>query len=144
MVTHSVRLAEIEKLLDTVAICPNQLGQHAALWGMRHLDNWLAGEREEILRRRAAIEANMPKLEAKGWRLLGLGAYFAYLQHPFDMASDELAKDLVDKAHVLCLPGTMFTPHGSAEGKSQLRIAFANIDTTQINTLFDRLVAYHP
>jgi hypothetical protein len=37
------RLAEVEKFLDTVAICPGQLGQIGALWGMRNLRNgWRA------------------------------------------------------------------------------------------------------
>ena len=95
MVAAPARLAEAEKFLDTVTICPNQLGQIAALWGMRNLTQWLAGERAEILDRRAAIHDNMPRLEAKGWQLLGCGAYFAYMQHPFAMASDELARKLV-------------------------------------------------
>ena len=75
-------LAEVEKFLDTVAICPSQLGQRAALWGLQNLGNWLAGERDEILDRRAAIHDHMPLLTAKGWRLMGCGASFAYLEHP--------------------------------------------------------------
>ena len=144
ILTSPARMAEVEKFLDTVTICPNQLGQRAALWGMRHLGEWLAGERREILARRAAIEANMPKLDAQGWRLLGVGAYFAYLQHPFDQPSDVLAQDLVKQAGVLCLPGTMFQPNGSERGKTQLRVAFANINTDVIATLFDRLAAHRP
>ncbi len=137
VVASRARLAEIEKFLDTVAICPNQIGQRAALWGMRNLAQWLAGERAEILRRRAAIGDNFPRLD--GWRLLGCGAYFAYVQHPFDEPSDRLAQRLVDEAAVLCLPGTMFTPAGDPGGQRQLRLAFANVDSTGIATLFDRL-----
>ncbi len=132
-------LAEVEKFLDTVAICPGQLGQIAALWGMHHLDAWLAGERLEILNRRAAIEAGFPKLAAKGWKLMGVGAYFAYMQHPIDMASDVLAQKMVTDVGVLCLPGTMFHPSDHPEAAHQLRIAFANIDSDGINTLYDRL-----
>lgn len=132
-------LAEIEKFLDTVAICPGQIGQHAALWGMQNLSQWLAGERDEILDRRAAITEGMPVLAAKGWRLMGLGAYFAYLEHPFALPSDAVAKALVTKAGVLLLPGTMFTPPGDAAGQQQVRIAFANLDRAGIAQLFDRL-----
>ncbi len=135
------RLAEIEKFLDTVAICPNQVGQHAALWGMQNLDQWLAGERDEILKRRAAITDNMPTLKAKGWSLMGLGGYFAYLQHPFDMSSADLAPVMVRETGVLCLPGTMFYPEGNPDGAKQLRIAFANLDVDGIATLFERLSA---
>ncbi|ETX16571.1 hypothetical protein OCH239_01735 [Roseivivax halodurans JCM 10272] len=134
-------LAEVEKFLDTVAICAPQIGQRAALWGLRHLDQWVAGERDEILRRRAAIEANMPVLEARGWRLMGLGAYFAYLEHPFETRSDALARDLVAEQSVLCLPGTIFMPEGDASGARQIRLAFANVDEEQIAELFRRLAA---
>lgn len=132
-------LAEIEKFLDTVAICPGQVGQRGALWGMQNLETWLAGERDEILDRRAAIEEGFPKLADQGWRLMGVGAYFAYVEHPFDMASDALAQDLVKQAGVLVLPGTMFQPDGSEAGKHQLRIAFANIDRAGVGQLFERL-----
>ncbi|WP_171121544.1 MULTISPECIES: aminotransferase [unclassified Ruegeria] len=137
--TDVALLAEIEKFLDTVAICPGQIGQFAALWGMKNLPEWLAGERQEILDRRAAIQELLPVLTDKGWRLLGLGAYFAYFEHPFDTPSDELARRLVPEAGVLLLPGTMFTPTGDPAGKRQVRIAFANLDRTGLGQLFDRL-----
>ncbi len=144
MTASTARLAEVEKFLDTVTICPNQLGQRAALWGMRNLDQWLAGERDEILDRRAAINDHFPQLAAQGWQLLGCGAYFAYLQHPFDMASDVLAQKLVAGAGILCLPGTMFRPKTDLTGQRELRIAFANIDRAGIAELFARLAAYTP
>ena len=139
ILSSPARLAEVEKFLDTVTICPNQLGQIAALWGMRHLDQWLAGERDEILSRRAAIEAGFPRLAAQGWALLGCGAYFAYVAHPFDLPSDRLAQHMVKAAGVLALPGTMFVPEGDPSGARHLRIAFANVDAAGIGTLFDRL-----
>ena len=139
LVSKPALLGEVEKFLDTVAICPNQIGQHAALWGMRNLGQWLAGERDEILDRRAAIEEGFPALAARGWTLMGVGAYFAYVRHPFDIASDELARRLVRDAGILLLPGTMFMPEGDEDGKRQLRIAFANLDRAGIGTLFERL-----
>ena len=142
MVASPARLREVEKFLDTVTICPSQLGQHAALWGLRNLGEWLAGERLEILDRRAAIQEQMPRLAATGWVLEGCGAYFAYLRHPFDLSSDALAKDLVRKVGVLTLPGTFFMPAGG--GTQHLRVAFANVDRAGITALFDRMVAYAP
>lgn len=141
VVASRARLAEIEKFLDTVAICPNQLGQRAALWGMKNLGDWLAGERLEILDRRAAIAEHFAPLAAKGWALLGCGAYFAYVAHPFAMSSADLAPKLVAEADILLLPGTMFMPDDIAGGEKQLRIAFANIDRAGIRTLFERLAA---
>ncbi|MEP3346062.1 MAG: aminotransferase [Litoreibacter sp.] len=139
MVTSMARMAEAEKFLDTVAICPNQLGQRAALWGMQNLEEWLGEQRSEILARRAAIDAHFPKLAAKGWKIQGNGAYFAYVTHPFDERSDLLAQRMVHDIGVLCLPGTMFVPEGDPSGDKSLRIAFANIDAQGIAQLFERM-----
>ncbi|MEM6480984.1 MAG: aminotransferase [Pseudomonadota bacterium] len=141
VVASETLLAEAEKFLDTVAICPNQLGQIAALWGMQHLRHWLAGERAEILDRRAAIHDYFGALSAQGWAVLGCGAYFAYLRHPFAMPSDELARRLVAEAGILLLPGTMFRPEEDAQGASECRVAFANVNRSEIEILFTRLSA---
>lgn len=131
------RLAEVEKFLDTVAICPGQLGQIAALWGMRNLRAWVAGERAEILSRRAAMTVGLAALP--GWKTLGCGAYFAYVEHPGALPSPDFARRLVTEAGVLLLPGTMFMPDTDPAGQRQLRIAFANIDRAGIATLMERL-----
>ena len=135
------RLREVEKWLDTVAICAPQLGQLAALWGMENLGGWVAGERAEILARRDAMLAGFAGLD--GWDVLGCGAYFAYAAHPFRAPSDAVARRLVDEAAVLTLPGTMFGPRRDAGGdgraEATLRIAFANADRDGIAALFDRL-----
>ena len=142
IVASEGRLAEVEKFLDTVAICPGQLGQIAALWGMQNLAQWVAGERDEILARRRAMTQGFAALP--GWTLLGCGAYFAYVEQPHDMPSDQLCKALVTQSSLLMLPGTMFQPPGSAAGKRQIRIAFANVDATGIAEMFRRLAAFRP
>ena len=130
----------MEKFLDTVAICPGQLGQIGALWGMQNLSQWVAGERAEILSRRAAMVSGFTALP--DWTLLGCGAYFAYVSHPFASSSVEIAKKLVHEASLLLLPGTMFQPKGAAMGHRQFRIAFANADVAGISQMFARLKAF--
>ncbi|MEM6759663.1 MAG: aminotransferase [Pseudomonadota bacterium] len=139
LVTSPDRLREVEKFLDTVTICPSQIGQYAALWGLENLGQWVAGERDEILARRQAIETGFGVFEDQGWALMGLGAYFAYMRYPFDMSSSEFAPQLVKTAGILCLPGTMFWPADAPDGRQQLRIAFANLDATGIAELYKRL-----
>ncbi|MEL7127239.1 MAG: aminotransferase [Pseudomonadota bacterium] len=141
IVTSPARLAEVEKFLDTVAICPGQLGQYAALWGLENLKDWVAGERDEILARRRAIADGFRVLADRGWHLMGLGAYFAYMRHPFALSAAEIAPRLVQEAGLLCLPGTMFWPEGSPDGAQQLRIAFANLDADGIAEMYKRLSA---
>ena len=140
LIASEARMVEVEKFLDTVAICASQIGQIGAAWGMENLGDWLAGERAEILNRRRAMVEGMAALE--GWKVKGCGAYFAWVEHPFDLPSPELAKRLVREAGVLLLPGTMFMPEGDAEGARHVRIAFANADAAGIGTLMQRLAGF--
>ena len=142
LIASPARMVEVEKFLDTVAICAAQIGQIGAAWGMANMADWLAGERAEILARRAAMAEGMAALP--GWRVKGCGAYFAWVEHPFDMASPDLARELVRKAGVLLLPGTMFMPEGDPEGARHVRIAFANADRAGIAALVERLRAFRP
>ncbi|MDM7458305.1 MAG: aminotransferase [Paracoccus sp. (in: a-proteobacteria)] len=137
LIAATRRMAQIEKFLDTVAISTSQLGQIGALWGMRHLGDWLAGERAEILARRAATAQALD--DVPGWSIRSLGAYFAWVEHPFDEGSDLLAQRMVAQIGVLALPGTMFTPAGDAGGLRHLRLAFANVDAAGIAELARRL-----
>ena len=107
---------------------------------MRNLSQWVAGERAEILARKSAMIAGFAALP--DWRLLGCGAYFAYVEHPYTTPSDVLCKRLVAEASLLMLPGTMFQPNQSPDGKRQIRIAFANVDTTGIAEVFRRLATF--
>jgi len=137
-------LAQVEKYLDTVTICPNGIGQRAALWGLRNLGPWVASERAEILDRRAAMAGAVAGLP--GWRLRGCGAYFAWIEHPYDLTAPALARRLVAEAGVLMLPGPMFRPatgEGSG-GARELRIAFANVDRAGIGELARRLAGWRP
>ncbi len=147
IVTGAARLAEAEKFLDTVAICPPRLGQIGALWGLRNLGDWVAGERREILSRKRTLLAEFAA-HLGDWKLLGAGAYFAYVEPPFEMPSNRLARRLVEQQSLLTLPGTMFAPP-AVEGRDwggerQLRIAFANADAAGIAEMLRRLAAFHP
>jgi len=141
LMASEARLAEVEKFLDTVAICPPQVGQIGALWGMRNLGQWLAGERAEILARRDTLVAGFADLP--GWELLGCGAYFAYVRHPFARPSDAIAQAMVDACAMLVLPGTMFGPRlaegGTGQAEATLRIAFANADRDGLAEVVRRL-----
>jgi len=142
LIASAARQVQVEKVLDTLAICTPQLGQIGALWGMQNLRDWLAKERDEILRRRSAMTRAMAGLE--GWRLKGCGAYFAWAEHPFAESSATLAPRLVHEAGVLLLPGTMFMPEDDPAGARHVRIAFANVDEAGIAALAERLAAVRP
>lgn len=145
MIAGADRLGETEKFLDTVTICAPQLGQIAALEGLRTLGDWVAAERLDILARGDALRAAAPELPA-GWRLISAGAYFAYLEHPYDAPSDMIAQELLARQNLLCLPGVMFAPTraqgGDGWAERTFRMAFANAAPAGVREAIARIAAF--
>ena len=139
LLTSKENLIEIEKALDTFTVCPPQLGQYAANWGLNNLEAWAAERRTEILQRAKHFSEKFQPLSAAGWSLRGCGAYFAFVEHPFEDESNILAPLILRDQGILLMPGTMFYPKDNPLGSRSFRIAFANIDKNKISTLLERL-----
>ena len=139
LLTSKENLTEIEKALDTFTVCPPQLGQYAATWGLNNLEAWAAERRTEILQRAKHFSEKFQPLSAAGWSLRGCGAYFAFVEHPFEDESNILAPLILRDQGILLMPGTMFYPKHNPLGSRSFRIAFANIDKNKISTLLERL-----
>lgn len=127
-------MAEIEKAMDCVSICPPRLAQEAALYGLQNLLPW-ARANTEALKARADLLGN-GLARSNRWRLVSIGAYFAYVEHPFPgQRSTDVAKRLADEENLLTIPGDMF-------GRGQerfVRIAFANVTDDRIPAVLERL-----
>ena len=139
LLTSKENLIEIEKALDTFTVCPPQLGQYAANWGLNNLEAWAAERRTEILQRAKHFSEKFQPLSAAGWSLRGCGAYFAFVEHPFEDESNIIAPLILRDQGILLMPGTMFYPKHNPLGSRSFRIAFANIDKYKISTLLERL-----
>jgi hypothetical protein len=128
-------IAEIEKVMDCIAICAPRISQDAALFGLRSLGEWtraktaLMSERVEALHRAFA----RPGLT---YKILSAGAFFAYIRHPFEgRAAKDVARMLAREHDLLCLPGSMFGPGQEA----YLRLAFANVGAEKMPEIAERL-----
>lgn len=129
-------MAQVEKALDCVAICAPRIGQEAALYGLGHLLGWARGNAMAMRERAEVFRAAFAGLE--GWRLVSLGAFFAYLEHPFPgRDAVDVARDLAAHQNLLTLPGPMFGP---GQGRF-LRAAFANVGADVAPAVADRLGA---
>ena len=65
-----------------------------------------------------------------------MGAYFAYVRHPFPAAGAPRVAEALAATHgALCLPGTAFGPGQSGH----LRLAFANTELSGIGAVAGRL-----
>ena len=127
-------VAELAKVLDSIQICPPRAPQRAVTWAIGALAEWRDGNRQIIADRAAAARSAFAALA--GWSLLSIGAYFAYVRHPFPgRRGADVAEWLAGERGVLCLPGSYF-----GEGQEDfLRVAFANVDVGRIAELPLRL-----
>ena len=127
---------EFIKVLDCMHICPQRAGQSALSWAIGALGEWRAENRVTINDRAAALRAAFQRLP--DWRVESLGAYFAYVRHPFGPApAAQVAEKLAATCGALCLPGSAFGPGQ----QGHLRLAFANTGLDGISQVADRLAA---
>lgn len=127
-------MAEIEKVMDCVSICPPRLGQEAALYGLRHLLPWARHNTGGLKARADLLGGGLQR--SNRWRLVSIGAYFAYVEHPFDGAgATAICKRLADEENLLTIPGDMF----GAGQERFMRLAFANVTDDKIPQVIERL-----
>lgn len=130
-------LREVGKILDCVQICPARAAQISLPWAMANLGDWRAEINAQIAERAAAFRKALALHPA--WKIEQIGAYFAYVRHPFpDVSGARVAEWLAGSCGVLALPGSYFGP-----GQDQyLRFAFANVSCRTIEQLPTRLEAF--
>ncbi|MDH3388327.1 MAG: aminotransferase, partial [Gammaproteobacteria bacterium] len=100
-------LDQLKKVQDCTAICAPHAGQLAAVYGLKHLHQWKLDKAGELARRAVAIRQAFDHPDLK-YRLVSAGAYFAYIEHPFDAAAREVVKRLIEDHEIVCLPGSYF------------------------------------
>jgi len=74
-----------------------------------------------------------------GYKIRSIGAYFAYVEHPFeDRSARDVAMGLAQQENLLLLPGSMFGP----DQERMLRFAFANVDAAVMPAIAARLSGF--
>ena len=134
MVASPAVLGEVAKILDSLQICAPRVAQLVLPWALPALTDWRAGNSAMIVERAEAFRA---AIAASGdWKLHSIGAYFAYLEHPWPGASGtDVCGSLARERGVVMLPGSYFGP-----GQQRfLRAAFANVDTAAMTDIPARL-----
>ncbi len=128
---------QVAKIMDNLQICPPRSAQAAVATALPLLADWREENRREIARRVEALRSTMAGVPA--WRVGAVGAYFAFIGHPFEgVSSARVAEKLAKEAGILCLPGSYF----GARQEGYLRFAFANADVDTISLLQDRLLRF--
>ncbi|MGO4570997.1 aminotransferase [Microvirga sp. 2TAF3] len=127
-------IEQVAKILDCIQICAPRTAQAVLPWAIDSLRDWREENRAEINRRAEVFRQALAPLPE--WRIESVGAYFAYLSHPFpEKSAQAVAERLATERGVLCLPGSYFGP--GQEG--HLRVAFANVGADVLAGLTERL-----
>lgn len=129
-------LEQLKKIQDCIAICAPHAGQLAALYGLNNLHAWKLEKSDELAQRAIAIKQAFehPDLD---YRLISAGAYFAYIQHPFDAPARDVVKRLIQDHEIISLPGSYF----GQDQEQFIRFAFANVHERHFEDVIQRLIA---
>ncbi|KAA0970934.1 aminotransferase class I/II-fold pyridoxal phosphate-dependent enzyme [Aureimonas fodinaquatilis] len=98
------------------------------------LENWREQNRQEINRRASAMQSCIAPVP--GWKLNSIGAYFAFVRHPYSgRTSADVAQQLAEQLGLITLPGSYFGENLD----DFLRLAFANVEVSPIQEACTRL-----
>lgn len=130
-------VTQIAKVMDNLQICAPRPPQAALATAIPALVDWRRANALEIAARAAALTEVM--VSAPEWEISALGAYFAFIRHPFaDLSAHDAAHRLARESGVLTIPGSFF-----GKGLERyLRVAFANADVATIRQLGARFAAF--
>lgn len=130
-------LAEMEKLLDCVAICAPRIGQEAAFAGLTGAAEWRQEKRSALVELHEHFRRLMAT-EPGGFELVSSGAYFGWIRHPHtNEATFDVVRNLVIERDILAIPGTAFLP----SDEQMIRFSFANLAPAEIDEFCLRLAA---
>ena len=129
-------LEQLKKIQDCTAICAPHAGQLGALYGLRNLHDWKIEKSTELAKRAIAIKQAFEHPDLR-YRLVSAGAYFAYVEHPFDETARNVVKRLIQDHEIVCLPGSYF----GQEQERFVRLAFANVHESHFEDVISRLIA---
>ncbi|MGJ8571416.1 MAG: aminotransferase [Hoeflea sp.] len=132
----SAVVAQIAKVMDNLQICAPRPPQAALAKAIPALGDWRCANTLEISARASALIEVMGGVQ--GWDVAALGAYFAFVRHPFtDLSAFEAAQRLARESGVITIPGSFF-----GNGLERyLRVAFANADVATICQLGKRFTS---
>lgn len=126
-------VAELAKVMDNIQICPPRAAQVAVARALPALQDWREENRKTIQGRAETLRSQAPLMA--GWDVVAIGAYFAFVRHPFSADPVAVAQAMAEQCGVLCMPGVFF----GDDNTEFLRFAFANVGSEALQELPQRL-----
>jgi aspartate/methionine/tyrosine aminotransferase len=129
-------LDQLKKIQDCTAICAPHAGQLAAVYGLQNLQAWKLEKSDELAHRAIAIKRAFDHPDLN-YRLISAGAYFAYIEHPFEAPARDVVKRLIQQHEIISLPGSYF----GRDQEQFIRFAYANVHQRHFDEVIRRLIA---
>jgi len=105
-------LAQVQKTLDCLQICPARPAQAAVAWAVEGVRAWREGVRDELEQRQARFKGLVAGVD--GWEVMVGSAYFAWVRHPFEgVGSEVVAARLGEHVGLVVLPGESNATQGA-------------------------------
>lgn len=128
-------IREALKVQDTMVVCQPRITQQALLYGVTHLDSWVADNRS-AMNRRQKLFCSLLEESKSPFHLEASGSFFAWVRHPFaGKPGREAARRLAGEYGILVLPGEVFGPGL----EPFLRLALGNLADDAIPSAIERL-----
>ena len=125
---------EAVKVQDAMIICAPAISQMAAEAGVRDSWSYPLAFHDELRRRRAVLAAGLAAIPRLHWTPTRAGLFaFARVDGCSDSAA--LSNELLERAHVVTIPGSAF----GASGEGYLRLSYGYADAAELTEAADRL-----
>ena len=126
----------VQKIQDTILICPPVISQYAALGALEAGRNYCRGYLEAIASVRQLVLKSLQRLEGLCTIVPANGAFYFFLKVNSQMDAFELVKRLIRDHRVAVIPGTTF---GMEDG-CYLRVAYGALQKETAAEGIERLV----
>ena len=122
------------KIQDAMIICAPVISQMAAEGAVRDDWDYAASFHAELLRRQQRLAASLAAIDGIRWTPTP-GGFFAFARISGCTDSHALAADLLERAHVVTIPGAAF----GRSGEGCLRVSYGSVEAEALDEAVGRL-----
>lgn len=129
--------AEAVKLQDAMIICAPAISQYAAEGAVRESWTYPDSFRGALLERRQALIEGLSRIPQLRWTPTD-AAFFGFVRVEGCTDSGALARSLLERAHVVAIPGSAF----GRSGEGYLRLSYGSVSVEAVVEACRRLAGY--
>lgn len=137
LISDADYMQEALKVQDSMMVCTPIVSQMAALGALRAPREELARRREMLAERRRLLIDRLSGIPSLTWRATR-GSYFAFVRVQGCTDSVALAADLLERAHLAVVPGSVF----GKNGEGYLRLSYGSVGLDELDEACRRLARY--